>query len=123
MAEDQRPEEEQRWTAKRRAALAISLLKGETTAVEVASYSAAALVVEGSASRTESRLPPASRPGHSECRPPCPGPIAARAKSTAAARCLPAMRTGRARRLEVNYESAALPTELGWPPILRFYCS
>jgi len=36
MAEDQRPEEVQRWTAKRRAALIISLLKGETTAVEAA---------------------------------------------------------------------------------------
>jgi transposase-like protein len=36
MAEDQRPEEVQRWTAKRRAALVISLLKGETTAVEAA---------------------------------------------------------------------------------------
>ena len=32
----QRPEELQRWTAKRRAGLAISLLKGETTAVEAA---------------------------------------------------------------------------------------
>jgi hypothetical protein len=29
MVEDQRPEEVQRWTAKRRAALVISLLKGE----------------------------------------------------------------------------------------------
>src|SRR5580698_7736698 len=36
MAEDQRPEEVQRWTAKRRAALVISLLKGETTAGEAA---------------------------------------------------------------------------------------
>src|SRR3984957_20352297 len=36
MAEDQRPEEVQRWTAKRRAALVISLLKGETTAAEAA---------------------------------------------------------------------------------------
>ena len=36
MAEDQRPEEVQRWTAKRCAALVISLLKGETTAVEAA---------------------------------------------------------------------------------------
>jgi transposase-like protein len=36
MAEDQRPEEVQRWTAKRRAALVISFLKGETTAVEAA---------------------------------------------------------------------------------------
>ncbi len=36
MAEDQRAEEVQRWTAKRRAALVISLLKGETTAVEAA---------------------------------------------------------------------------------------
>jgi hypothetical protein len=36
MAEDQRPEEVQRWTAKRRAALVISLLKGETTAIEAA---------------------------------------------------------------------------------------
>jgi transposase-like protein len=32
----QRPEEVQRWTAKRRAALVISLLKGETTAAEAA---------------------------------------------------------------------------------------
>ena len=31
MADEQRPEEVQRWTAKRRAALVISLLKGETT--------------------------------------------------------------------------------------------
>jgi transposase-like protein len=37
MAEDSRPEEVQRWTAKRRAALVISLLKGETTAAEAAS--------------------------------------------------------------------------------------
>jgi transposase-like protein len=36
MAEDRRPEEVQRWTAKRRAALVISLLKGETTTVEAA---------------------------------------------------------------------------------------
>jgi transposase-like protein len=37
MAEDQRPEEVQRWTAKRRAAaLVMSLLKGETTAAEAA---------------------------------------------------------------------------------------
>jgi hypothetical protein len=36
MAEDQRPDEVQRWTAKRRAALVISLLKGETTAAEAA---------------------------------------------------------------------------------------
>jgi transposase-like protein len=36
MAEEQRPEEGQRWTAKRRAALVISLLKGETTAAEAA---------------------------------------------------------------------------------------
>jgi transposase-like protein len=36
MAEDQRPEEVWRWTAKRRAVLVISLLKGETTAVEAA---------------------------------------------------------------------------------------
>jgi hypothetical protein len=34
MADEQRPEEFQRWTAKRRAALVISLLKGETTAAE-----------------------------------------------------------------------------------------
>src|SRR6201995_5019673 len=34
MADDQRPEAVQRWTAKRRAALVISLLKGETTAAE-----------------------------------------------------------------------------------------
>ena len=38
MAEDQRPEEVQRWTAKRRAALVISLLKGETTAAEAARH-------------------------------------------------------------------------------------
>jgi hypothetical protein len=31
MAEEQREEEVQRWTAKRRAALVISLLNGETT--------------------------------------------------------------------------------------------
>ena len=36
MADEERPEEVQRWTAKRRAALIISLLKGETTAVEAA---------------------------------------------------------------------------------------
>jgi transposase-like protein len=36
MAEEQRSEEVQRWTAKRRAALVISLLKGETTAAEAA---------------------------------------------------------------------------------------
>jgi|HubBroStandDraft_1064217.scaffolds.fasta_scaffold279690_2 hypothetical protein len=36
MAEEQRPEEGQRWTAKRRAALVISLLKGERTAAEAA---------------------------------------------------------------------------------------
>ena len=36
MAEEQQPDEVQRWTAKRRAALVISLLKGETTAVEAA---------------------------------------------------------------------------------------
>ncbi len=34
--EDERTEEAQRWTAKRRAALVISLLKGETTVVEAA---------------------------------------------------------------------------------------
>jgi len=34
MAEDRRPEEVQRWPAKRRAALVISLLKGETTAAD-----------------------------------------------------------------------------------------
>jgi hypothetical protein len=38
MAEDQRPEEVQRWTATRRAALIIGLLKGETTAVEAAPH-------------------------------------------------------------------------------------
>ena len=32
MADEQRSPEMQRWTAKRRAALVISLLKGETTA-------------------------------------------------------------------------------------------
>jgi transposase-like protein len=36
MAEEQRSEEVQRWTAKRRVALVISLLKGETTAAEAA---------------------------------------------------------------------------------------
>jgi transposase-like protein len=36
MADEERPEEVQRWTAKRRAAVVISLLKGETTAVEAA---------------------------------------------------------------------------------------
>src|ERR1700677_1828802 len=36
MADEQRPEEVQRWTAKRRAALVVSLLKGETTAAEAA---------------------------------------------------------------------------------------
>jgi len=36
MAEEQQAEEVQRWTAKRRAAMVIGLLKGETTAVEAA---------------------------------------------------------------------------------------
>ena len=36
MAEDQRREEVQHWTAKRRAALVVSLLKGETTALAAA---------------------------------------------------------------------------------------
>jgi transposase-like protein len=36
MADGQRAEEVQRWTAKRRAALVLSLLKGETTAAEAA---------------------------------------------------------------------------------------
>ena len=36
MADEQRSEEVQRWTAKRRAALVISLLKGETTPAEAA---------------------------------------------------------------------------------------
>ena len=36
MADEQRSEEVQRWTAKRRAALVISLLKGETTSAEAA---------------------------------------------------------------------------------------
>ncbi|MGH7933092.1 MAG: hypothetical protein ACREQN_07970 [Candidatus Binataceae bacterium] len=36
MADEQRSEELQRWTAKRRAALVISLLKGETSAAEAA---------------------------------------------------------------------------------------
>jgi len=36
MAEEQRPEEVQRWTAKRRVGLVMSLLKGETTAAEAA---------------------------------------------------------------------------------------
>ena len=36
MADEQRPEEVQRWTARRRAMLVISLLKGETTVAEAA---------------------------------------------------------------------------------------
>ena len=36
MADEQQSEEVRRWTAKRRAALVISLLKGETTAAEAA---------------------------------------------------------------------------------------
>jgi len=36
MAEEQQSEEVQRWTAKRRAALVISVLRGETTAAEAA---------------------------------------------------------------------------------------
>ena len=36
MADEQRSEEVQRWTAKRRAALVIRLLKGETTSAEAA---------------------------------------------------------------------------------------
>jgi transposase-like protein len=36
MAEEQRSEEVQRWTAKRRVALVLSLLKAETTAAEAA---------------------------------------------------------------------------------------
>ena len=36
MADEQRPEEVQRWTAKRRTALVISLLKGETMVAEAA---------------------------------------------------------------------------------------
>jgi hypothetical protein len=36
MADEQRPEEVQRWTAKRRAALVISLLKSETIAAAAA---------------------------------------------------------------------------------------
>ena len=36
MADEQHCEEVQRWTAKRRAALVLSLLKGETTAVDAA---------------------------------------------------------------------------------------
>ena len=36
MADEQHPEEVQRWTAKRRAALVLSLLKGETTAADAA---------------------------------------------------------------------------------------
>ena len=36
MADEQQSEGVQRWTAKRRAALVISLLRGETTAAEVA---------------------------------------------------------------------------------------
>jgi len=39
MADEERPAEEvQRWTAKRRAALVISLLKGETTAADAARH-------------------------------------------------------------------------------------
>lgn len=33
-SEEERPEEVQRWTAKRRAALVMSVLKGETTVAE-----------------------------------------------------------------------------------------
>jgi len=36
MADEQQSEEVQRWTAKRRAALVISVLRGETTAAEAA---------------------------------------------------------------------------------------
>ena len=36
MADEARPEEVQRWTAKRRAALVLSLLRNETTAAEAA---------------------------------------------------------------------------------------
>jgi len=36
MADKQQSEEVQRWTAKRRAALVISVLRGETTAAEAA---------------------------------------------------------------------------------------
>jgi hypothetical protein len=36
MADEQHSEEVQRWTAKRRAALVLSLLKGETTAADPA---------------------------------------------------------------------------------------
>src|SRR5215469_9788991 len=36
MADEQQSEEVQRWTVKRRAALVVSLLKGETTAAEAA---------------------------------------------------------------------------------------
>ena len=36
MADEQHSEEVQRWTAKRRAALVLSLLKGETTAADTA---------------------------------------------------------------------------------------
>ena len=46
MAGEQRPEEVQRWTAKRRAALVISLLKGETTAAEAARRHGLKLEVE-----------------------------------------------------------------------------
>jgi hypothetical protein len=38
MADEQHSEEVQRWTAKRRAALVLSLLKGETTAADAAQY-------------------------------------------------------------------------------------
>jgi len=38
MAEERRPEEVQRWTAKRRGTLIISLLKGETTAAKAAGW-------------------------------------------------------------------------------------
>jgi len=47
MAEDQRPEEVQRWTAKRRAALVISLLKGETTAEAASRHWLKVAEVEG----------------------------------------------------------------------------
>jgi hypothetical protein len=60
---NQRPEEVQRWTAKRRATLVISLLKGETTAAEAARRHGLKLAeVEGFAprSKTSSARPNAS---------------------------------------------------------------
>ena len=65
MAEDQRPEEVQRWTAKRRAALVISLLKGETTAAEAARPPWA----EGRRGRRVARSLPARGGERTSCSP------------------------------------------------------